>query len=101
MKVQEMENVAQEIENVVQEYAVYLKATSNAMLKERMDNGEIIEGMLQVNFRLGEISFTFGERLAFRFSECSAGTNGEFYFSDGTSYFAFSPERPEVVKEMK
>jgi len=89
------------MENAVKEYAVYLKATSNMVLTERMNNGEVIEGMLQINFRLGEISFTFGERLAFRFNEYSVDTNGEFHFSDGTSYYTFSSERPEVVKEMK
>lgn len=83
---------------LVREYAVYLIATSNELLNERLNKGETIEGMLKINFELHELAFTFGERLAFQFSEYSLNTDKVFDFSDGTSFYRFSAEKPEFVK---
>lgn len=85
----------------VREYAVYLAATSNQSLNERLNNGESIEGMLKINFNLHELTFTFGERLAFQFTEYSLNTDKVFDFSDGTSFYRFTAEKPETVKAVK
>ena len=83
---------------LIREYAVYLTATSNELLNERLNKGETIEGMLKINFELHELTFTFGERLAFQFNEYSLNTDKVFDFSDGTSFYRFSAEKPELVK---
>ena len=83
---------------LIREYAVYLTATSNELLNERLNKGETIEGMLKINFELHELTFTFVERLAFQFNEYSLNTDKVFDFSDGTSFYRFSAEKPELVK---
>ena len=85
----------------IRDYAVYLAATSNQSLNERLNSGESIEGMLKINFNLHELTFTFGERLAFQFTEYSLNTDKVFDFSDGTSFYRFTDERPETVKAEK
>lgn len=81
-------------------YAVYLAATNNIVLGTRLDNGEIIEGMLEINYAAGEISFTFGERVAFRYNEIEISAES-FSFSDGNTFFRFTKERPDTVKVVK
>lgn len=78
-------------------YAVYLASTSNMELAERLGKGEIIEGMLEINYKANEIYFTFGERIAFRYNE--ATLDKKFCgFSDGNSFFRFVKERPDSVR---
>ena len=87
-----------ENDKLIQNYAVYLVATSNKSLSERMDNGEIIEGMLRVNFGLHELTFTFGERIAFQYNHYMMNSEKVLEFSDGTSFYRFTAEKPETIK---
>lgn len=87
-----------ENDRLIRNYAVYLAATSNKSLSERMDNGEIIEGMLHVNFGLHELTFTFGERIAFQYNHYMMNSEKVFEFSDGTSFYSFTIEKPETIK---
>lgn len=81
-------------------YAVYLVATSNEILNEKLENGKVVDGMLEINYDDGEMVFTGDDRIALRYNEVSIEADG-FYFTDGTSYYRFANEAPNVIKAVK
>ena len=75
---------------------VYLSATDNKLLNERLNNGDVIEGVLEINAELNEASFTEDDRIAFQFDTCVEMDDG-ILLSGTKCYYRFSYKVPERV----
>ena len=89
------------VDDNINESIVYLTATSNQILTEKINNGEIIKGVLRVNPVLHELTFTFINRIAFQYNEITTEMNETISFSDGYSYYTFATSEPETIRTVR
>ena len=84
--------------HTVNESIVYLTETSNRILTEQINNGEIIRGILRVNPVLHELTFSFFNCIAFQYNEITVDADEIISFSDGYSYYTFATTEPETIR---
>lgn len=84
---------------------VYLVKTSNILLAERLDNGEVIEGVLEADERTSEALFRLasGTGIAFLFNHITVIDNSEeeggksVMLSNGDMYYRFNYSKSKEV----
>ena len=75
---------------------MYLVSTNNEILQERINSGEILEGMLSIDEKLCEAVFEMENRLAIQFESYGRSDN-EITLTSNTNYYVFSDIQPKTV----